>query len=433
VERAVAVRILLSAYACHPRKGSEAGNSWNWAVNLVDMGHEVWVLTGHRTDAAEDRLERAGAAGAIPGLRIVDIRLSPAIEWLTQRGNIGVYLHYVLWLRESLRRARALHGVVKFDVVHHVSWGSLMWGSPLWRFDTPFVFGPVGGGQRTPSQLRKYFYQGWWKERIRSTMIHHILPAAPWVRATIKNASLVLATNAETLRIVQHVGAVRSRLVIDTAVPPSFVDRDRKPLRVVNDPLRIVWVGRLVSNKGLPLALDSVGRIGSDVPWHLTIVGDGPQRPHLAAMLQDLRVRGHVTYLGGVEWEAMREIYERSNVMLFTSLRDSSGAQLYEALAFGLPIVGLDHQGQRDILPAAASIKVPIEPGVKTAELLADALETIGRDPKRRSRMSAAALQFATRSTWSGKVQDVYSEVKSLISSATTNSQDEHVAGREGT
>jgi glycosyltransferase involved in cell wall biosynthesis len=253
------------------------------------------------------------------------------------------------------------------------------------------------------------------------------------VRATVRNAALVLATNAETLRIVQHLGAARSRLVIDTAVPPRFMTRGRIPLPVVNDPLRILWVGRLVSNKGLPLALDCVGRIGSDVPWHLTIVGDGPQRSHLAAMLGDRRIRNHVTYLGGVEWEAMAEIYERSNVMLFTSLRDSSGAQLYEALAFGLPIVALDHQGQRDILPAAASIKVAIEPGVKTAELLADALETIGRDPKRRSRMSAAALQFAIRNTWSGKVQDVYSDVSSLISSATISPHDEHVAGREET
>ena len=38
-------RILLSAYACQPYRGSEEGVGWNWALELINRGHEVWVLT----------------------------------------------------------------------------------------------------------------------------------------------------------------------------------------------------------------------------------------------------------------------------------------------------------------------------------------------------------------------------------------------------
>ena len=39
------MRVLLSAYACEPNKGSEAGVGWHWALEIARLGHEVWALT----------------------------------------------------------------------------------------------------------------------------------------------------------------------------------------------------------------------------------------------------------------------------------------------------------------------------------------------------------------------------------------------------
>jgi hypothetical protein len=38
-------RILISAYACCPNRGSEPAVGWNWPLELARMGHEVWVIT----------------------------------------------------------------------------------------------------------------------------------------------------------------------------------------------------------------------------------------------------------------------------------------------------------------------------------------------------------------------------------------------------
>jgi short-subunit dehydrogenase len=39
------MRILLSAYACEPGRGSEPGVGWHWATELARLGHEVAVIT----------------------------------------------------------------------------------------------------------------------------------------------------------------------------------------------------------------------------------------------------------------------------------------------------------------------------------------------------------------------------------------------------
>lgn len=39
------MKILLSAYACEPDKGSEPSVGWSWAIELSRLGHEVHVLT----------------------------------------------------------------------------------------------------------------------------------------------------------------------------------------------------------------------------------------------------------------------------------------------------------------------------------------------------------------------------------------------------
>ena len=38
-------KILLSAYACEPNKGSEPEVGWKWAITLSQLGYEVYVIT----------------------------------------------------------------------------------------------------------------------------------------------------------------------------------------------------------------------------------------------------------------------------------------------------------------------------------------------------------------------------------------------------
>jgi len=48
------VKVLLSAYACDPSKGSECAVGWGWATKLAEQGYEVWVITHSSSRAAID-------------------------------------------------------------------------------------------------------------------------------------------------------------------------------------------------------------------------------------------------------------------------------------------------------------------------------------------------------------------------------------------
>jgi glycosyltransferase involved in cell wall biosynthesis len=77
-----------------------------------------------------------------------------------------------------------------------------------------------------------------------------------------------------------------------------------------------------------------------------TVAGDGPLKAEMqesgshARNCRTRRIPG-----AEVPWPEMKRQYQEADLFLFTSLRDSSGQVLAEAMASGLPIVALDHQG----------------------------------------------------------------------------------------
>src|SRR5512146_185101 len=147
------LRILLSAYACEPHKGSEPGVGWHWAVALARAGHEVWVLTRANN---RDAVERALAVQAIPNLKFVYHDLPAWARWW-KRGGRGVRFYYVLWQWGAFGIARRLCREIRFDIVHHITFGVFRHPSFMAFLGVPFVFGPVGGGETAPRQLRRTF------------------------------------------------------------------------------------------------------------------------------------------------------------------------------------------------------------------------------------------------------------------------------------
>jgi glycosyltransferase involved in cell wall biosynthesis len=325
-----------------------------------------------------------------------------------------VYVRYLGWLWGSHKIARKLIRTRPFDLVHHVSWGSLFWGSLMWRLGVPFVFGPVGGGQVSPGPLRSCFGPYWTREWLRTNIVQRLMRWNPLARAAVRHALIVLATNTATAVLARDLGANSVHLIADTAVP-SELAASRRSSSASRDAIRILWVARLLPLKGLPLALDALSRIGPDVNWNCTIVGDGPLASELQDWIERYGITERVACVGAVPWRDIGPLYEQADIFLFTSLRDSLGSQLFEAAAFGLPIVALDHHGVADLIPGDIAEKVSVGGPEDTAQRLAQAIERLAREPKRRDSMSHAARSFAQRNTWRARVEEAYSIIEARL------------------
>lgn len=391
------MRILLSAYACEPGRGSEPGNGWNWSLALARLGHEVWTLTRPAGRPAIDRQD-------VPrNLHVIYVEAPRRAEPFL-KGQAGVYVRYLLWQRAAYRVACTLEAAHDFDVVHHVTWGSLKGGSKLWRLDKPFVLGPVSGGQTAPHAFGAYLDGGRRQEVLRTALTHRALPYAPGLSRMLRHTSLLLAANQETLTLAQRMGAQRGRLFLDTGLPAHFYPKTERPPRAAG-PLRVLWVGRLYPIKGLRLALEALGQVR--VPFCFTILGGGPLADRVPEWLRAYGLEDSTSYRGHVPWARVLQAYRTHDVFLFTSLRDSFGSQLLEAMASGLPVVTLDHHGASDFVPEEGGIKVPVTTPEETTRHLSRAIEALEADPARRRRVAAAGIAFAQTQEWSRRASRV--------------------------
>jgi glycosyltransferase involved in cell wall biosynthesis len=158
-----------------------------------------------------------------------------------------------------------------------------------------------------------------------------------------------------------------------------------------------------------------LSRIDPSINVSCTVLGDGPQGRYLRDWIKQLKLSDRVTWLGQVGWEAAMQVYEDHDVLLFTSLRDTGGTQLIEAMGKGLPIVTLDQHGAHVAVPREAGIKIPVTTPECTVQEIAQALERLAREPAMVRRMAKAARQCARAHTWDRKAAEVVQQYSAIV------------------
>jgi hypothetical protein len=86
------MKVLLSAYACEPGKGSEPGVGWSWVRQIARFA-EVWVITRANNRGT---IEKALREEPLPNVHWVYFDL-PRWARFWKKGQRGVHLYYYLW------------------------------------------------------------------------------------------------------------------------------------------------------------------------------------------------------------------------------------------------------------------------------------------------------------------------------------------------
>lgn len=408
------MRVYLVGHAISPIRGSEPGNTWNWAWELSQHVPVTVLSHPQYREEVEARLKSTPN----PRLRVRWVEVKGVDPWKPGKGERGLRLHYLLWLREVARELRRILDEEGRTgaIVHHVSWGTLSAPPPFTKLGVPVVWGPVGGGQKVPKAFLRYWGKERWKEVLRSWRIS-LLAAAPWWRRAVRQYDLVLATNRETLVLLQETGVKDVRLFLDSGVPVGFgLDAPPTEVKDSTGPLRVLWAGRLESMKTLPLALEALTQMRANV--ELWVAGDGPRRSAWEEMAKALGLEQRVHFLGRVPPQEMPNLFKRAQAFLFTSMRDSFGSVVLEAMAFGLPFIVPDHQGVGTFVPDDAGIKVPVTTLAETASGFARALERLALDPDLRLRLAQGAWRYAQEERWDRRAQRMLGLYEEVLSRA---------------
>ncbi len=113
----------------------------------------------------------------------------------------------------------------------------------------------------------------------------------------------------------------------------------------------ILFVGRLAEEKRLDLLIKSFYLAKKVLPnLILTISGDGPEMERLKKLTAKLNIENSVKFLGMVPQEKLTQIYHNSDIFVITSKTENQPLVVLEAMASGLPIIGVKKHGLTDLI-----------------------------------------------------------------------------------
>jgi glycosyltransferase involved in cell wall biosynthesis len=174
----------------------------------------------------------------------------------------------------------------------------------------------------------------------------------------------------------------RFEVVINPFVPPDHTPSvsGRGP----DDPPVILFVGRLVPDKGIFDLLDALRLVARDRRCTLRIVGGGSHQQELRQRVDELELEDVVSLMGYVEGDPLAESYASSDVFVLPSYREGFPTVITEAMSYGLPVVTTSIRGAMDqLVEGENALFVP----PRHPAALADALGRLLDDPVLRARM----------------------------------------------
>jgi glycosyltransferase involved in cell wall biosynthesis len=397
------LKVLMSAYACEPGKGSEPGVGWHWARQMARF-HDVTVVTrANNQKCIEEAL--AGHNGPQPQFIYYDLP-----RWLVASKRLGlpVVVYYILWqaaVRWKLRRR-----LKEFDLIHHITFNTFLLPGCWWFCGRPVVLGPLGGGQVFPWRFLPLLRTQIPLEILRTLRI--VVDAInPYLYFRFYSASKILVANPDTSRRIPRVFHRKVVEMLETGVATDQIGEPK--VASARPGLHLVSIGRLARTKGVELTLRAFARAWKqDNAIRLTVIGSGPEEARLRLLAASLGVSEAVEWIGWLAHTEIGRILSRHDALIFTSLRDTSGNVILEAMACGLPVITLAHQGALAITTDETAVRVRPRTIGRTIEGLAEGMLSLARSPELRASLGRAGWQrVCNLYSWDAKgesMNDVY-------------------------
>jgi glycosyltransferase involved in cell wall biosynthesis len=189
-----------------------------------------------------------------------------------------------------------------------------------------------------------------------------------------------------------------------TAIVPLGLDLDallqlpahhphtfRATLGIDPDDIVVGSIGRIVAIKDVPTLIRAFAlAIQRSPKLRLVIAGDGPMRPAIEALVEELRIGKRVHHLGWTD--DLLRLYATIDICALSSLNEGTPVAVIEAMAAGKPTAATAVGGMPDLIEhGMTGLLVP----PRDVEALAAAIHGLAADPVRRTHMGEAARKRA--------------------------------------
>lgn len=402
-----AAPLLLVAYQCGPGLGSVSQIGWQWFCGMAARRPTCLVTHVRNRAAIEAAPDRPAGARVIyidtewlagPLYRLAK-RLFPrsehAVFMLSQ-------LDWFAFDASALRQLRReLAAGAPWRLLHLVTPVTLSAATRLHRLGLPLLRGPLNCGLPVPAGFDAVMRS----ESLGLARLRLLPRLVEGLWGSLRHsAAILVATRATRDALPARLrGQAQSMLenAVDTArfAPPVQARRD-------SGALKVLFVGRLVAVKALPLLLDALAVLkaqGRSI--ELEVIGDGPMREDWQRHARQLQLDGCVHWLGARDAAGVVAAMQQADVFCLPSVRESGGAVLLEAMSCGLPVIGMDFGGPAEIVDAEVGWKLPMpDPQTATAGLALALAEAQDEPAARLERGRRARARMLALHSWSARM-----------------------------
>ncbi|MCM8568758.1 glycosyltransferase [Gramella jeungdoensis] len=404
------LKILVSAYACSPDRGSEPGMGWNFVLGLSKY-HEVHVISEKKKwkKPVEDFLSKNPEISKNLNFYFIHKKRNKKLRKIWPP---SYYWFYREWQKRAFKLAQNLEEVEKFDLIHQLNMVGYREPGYLWKINKPFVWGPIGGMENSPWNFLPSlglkgmcFYAGrnlinlWQRNNAIRPKKAAKRESVKLIAATQSNKTLIGKIWKKNSIVIPEVGKME-----DDLFQPHFRSTS-------DETLEIVWSGQHTAGKNLPLLLNALKN--SSLNYRLHVLGTGEMTKRWKVLAGNLNIKSK--WYGWLEKSKAIDIMKTGHVFCITSISDLTSTVTLEALSYALPVVALDHCGFSNIIDESCGIKIPVKKPRESRLYLKEALETLGKDENLRQKLSLGASRRAQDFKWDNKIEKLNSIYSELI------------------
>ncbi|MDJ0689140.1 MAG: glycosyltransferase family 4 protein [Xenococcaceae cyanobacterium MO_188.B32] len=418
------LRVLIVAEHASLKFGGEAALPLHYFRVLRQRGINTWLVVHERTreelqslfESERDRIYFVSdtfwhcfvwQCSQILPKRLADFTFGLVLRMMTQI--------------DQHRIAKKIVQEQQIDIIHQPILVSPKEPSMIFHMGVPVVIGPMNGGMKYPPAFR-HRESGFVNlsveiGRLFANLLNALIPGK------LKATTLLVANQRTKEALPKGIGGKVIEIVengVDLSIwKPSLGLEEsgeniktQHPKKITKQPIRFVFVGRLVEWKAVDLLILAFKRVREQIPVELEIIGDGKERQALEALAKEQGLiqlqkpelatpdldsespkRAAVNFTGFLSQIDCAQRLQLADVMVLPSLHECGGAVVLEAMTMGIPVIATNWGGPADYLDESCGILV--EPTTRDSFIndLATAMLKMAKSPELRQAMGKAGRQ----------------------------------------
>ena len=394
------MKVLHTAYAINPYKGSEDGMGWNFVTQAARF-NQVIAITRENNQQPIEKFMTENPSKIYQNLKFEYFDL-PYYLRFWKKGSRFSLLYFYLWQIGVV--FAILKRKLKTDLHHNLNFHNDWAPTFLWLLKKPLVWGPIGHHPPIPKNYIRPIYgvKAYLIDQLKfiTKNIFWYLDPFLWMsRLRAKKILYMNTVSANKVNIKKD----------DKIIFPSVGSEDVVNIKIKNEYFDIISIGRFIPLKGFDLSIESFRKFFKRLSdedkkkARLIIIGQGEEEQKLRKMISDFKLDSVIVVKNWMDREQLATIYASASVFLFPS-HEGAGMVVSEAMSYGLPVVCFDNAGPGEFVNSDSGIKIPYSDYEQSTTEFADHLQTLFHKPDVRKILSIGARnRFMKMFNWNVK------------------------------